>query len=83
MVQNLSHYFLAGALEHRLLDIVAFFLWEGRVDEPGTGTFVTLKHSSWLLTLSLPQQPMFPDQPVDQLDEALEELRVVLERHGE
>lgn len=34
-------------------------------DEPGTGTFVTLKHSSWLLTLSLPQQPMFPDQPVD------------------
>lgn len=34
-------------------------------DEPGTGTFVTLKHSSWLLNLSLPQQPMFPDQPVD------------------
>jgi hypothetical protein len=36
MVQNLSHYFLAGALEHRLLDIVAFFLWEGRVAPPSS-----------------------------------------------
>jgi oleate hydratase len=34
-------------------------------DKPGTGTIVTLKHSSWLLSLILPQQPMFPDQPVD------------------
>ncbi|KAI2708954.1 hypothetical protein CBS147318_9246 [Penicillium roqueforti] len=34
-------------------------------DEPGTGTFVTLQNSNWLLNLYLPQQPMFSDQPVD------------------
>lgn len=27
------------------------------------GPLVTLKDSSWLLTLSLPRQPLFPDQP--------------------
>jgi oleate hydratase len=32
-------------------------------DGPGSAIFVTLKDSSWLLSLSIPQQPMFPDQP--------------------
>lgn len=32
-------------------------------DGPGSGIFVTLKDSSWLLSLRIPQQPMFPDQP--------------------
>ncbi|PWY79322.1 myosin-cross-reactive antigen family protein [Aspergillus heteromorphus CBS 117.55] len=32
-------------------------------DQPGTGTFVTLKDTPWLVSLSLPQQPLFPDQP--------------------
>ncbi|PYH98011.1 myosin-cross-reactive antigen family protein [Aspergillus ellipticus CBS 707.79] len=32
-------------------------------DKPGSGTFVTLKDTPWLLSLSLPQQPLFPDQP--------------------
>ncbi|GIJ85927.1 hypothetical protein Asppvi_004798 [Aspergillus pseudoviridinutans] len=32
-------------------------------DDPETGSLVTLKDSSWLLTLSLPRQPLFPDQP--------------------
>jgi oleate hydratase len=27
------------------------------------GSLITLKDSSWLLTLSLPRQPLFPDQP--------------------
>lgn len=34
-------------------------------DQPGTGAFVTLKDSSWLLSVSLPQQPLFQDQPSD------------------
>ncbi|KAJ5665355.1 uncharacterized protein N7477_007803 [Penicillium maclennaniae] len=34
-------------------------------DAPGSGIFVTLKDSSWLLSLSIPKQPMFPDQPED------------------
>lgn len=34
-------------------------------DAPGSGFFVTLKDSSWLLSLSIPHQPMFPDQPED------------------
>ncbi|KAF4202959.1 hypothetical protein CNMCM8927_009400 [Aspergillus lentulus] len=32
-------------------------------DDPATGSLVTLRDSSWLLTLSLPRQPLFPDQP--------------------
>ncbi|KAF4241549.1 hypothetical protein CNMCM6805_003823 [Aspergillus fumigatiaffinis] len=32
-------------------------------DDPETGSLVTLRDSSWLLTLSLPRQPLFPDQP--------------------
>ncbi|CAI7661483.1 unnamed protein product [Penicillium pancosmium] len=30
---------------------------------PGSGEFVTLKDSNWLLSLKIPYQPMFPDQP--------------------
>ncbi|RHZ63630.1 oleate hydratase [Aspergillus thermomutatus] len=32
-------------------------------DDPQTGSLVTLRDSRWLLTLSLPRQPLFPDQP--------------------
>ncbi|RAK99539.1 uncharacterized protein BO80DRAFT_359089 [Aspergillus ibericus CBS 121593] len=32
-------------------------------DQPGSSTFVTLKDTPWLISLSLPQQPLFPDQP--------------------
>ncbi|OJJ37068.1 hypothetical protein ASPWEDRAFT_26485 [Aspergillus wentii DTO 134E9] len=32
-------------------------------DEPGTGALVTLKDSPWLFTLSIPHQPLFPNQP--------------------
>ncbi|RHZ55484.1 hypothetical protein CDV55_104871 [Aspergillus turcosus] len=32
-------------------------------DDPQTGSMVTLRDSSWLLTLSLPRQPLFPSQP--------------------
>ncbi|KAF7155548.1 hypothetical protein CNMCM6106_004694 [Aspergillus hiratsukae] len=32
-------------------------------DDPQTGSMVTLRDSSWLLTLSLPRQPLFPGQP--------------------
>ncbi|EAW17797.1 oleate hydratase [Aspergillus fischeri NRRL 181] len=32
-------------------------------DDPATGSLVTLRDSSWLLTLNLPRQPLFPDQP--------------------
>ncbi|KAE8154458.1 67 kDa myosin-cross-reactive antigen family protein [Aspergillus avenaceus] len=32
-------------------------------NEPGTAAFVTLKDSSWLISLHLPKQPLFPDQP--------------------
>jgi oleate hydratase len=34
-------------------------------DPPGSGVFVTLKDSPWLLSLKIPDQPMFPDQPAD------------------
>lgn len=34
-------------------------------DQPGTAAVVTLKDSSWLLSVSLPQQPLFQDQPTD------------------
>ncbi|KAJ5748306.1 myosin-cross-reactive antigen family protein [Penicillium nucicola] len=34
-------------------------------DAPGSGVFVTLKDSPWLLSLKIPDQPMFPDQPAD------------------
>ncbi|GKZ29842.1 hypothetical protein AbraIFM66950_006703 [Aspergillus brasiliensis] len=34
-------------------------------DKPGSGTFVTLKDTPWLLSINLPQQPLFPDQPAD------------------
>ncbi|GLA12294.1 hypothetical protein AnigIFM63309_011002 [Aspergillus niger] len=32
-------------------------------DKVGSGTFVTLKDTPWLLSINLPQQPLFPDQP--------------------
>jgi oleate hydratase len=32
-------------------------------DNSQTGSLITLVHSSWLLTLSLPRQPLFSDQP--------------------
>lgn len=32
-------------------------------DDPQTGSMVTMRDSSWLLTLSLPRQPLFPSQP--------------------
>ncbi|KAF9883973.1 hypothetical protein FE257_002414 [Aspergillus nanangensis] len=34
-------------------------------DRPRSGSFVTLKESSWLLSVSLPQQPLFGDQPAE------------------
>ncbi|PYI04552.1 67 kDa myosin-cross-reactive antigen family protein [Aspergillus sclerotiicarbonarius CBS 121057] len=34
-------------------------------DQPGSSTFVTLKDTPWLVSLSLPQQPLFPNQPSD------------------
>ncbi|GAB1214052.1 hypothetical protein ATERTT37_003209 [Aspergillus terreus] len=34
-------------------------------DKPGTGSLVTLRDSRWLITLKIPQQPVFPDQPGD------------------
>ncbi|KAF9888617.1 hypothetical protein FE257_008549 [Aspergillus nanangensis] len=34
-------------------------------DKPGTGYFVTIKDSKWLLSLAVPQQPVFPGQPAD------------------
>ncbi|KAJ5294686.1 hypothetical protein PENANT_c014G03716 [Penicillium antarcticum] len=34
-------------------------------DAPGSGVFVTLKDSNWLLSLKIPEQPMFPGQPSD------------------
>lgn len=32
-------------------------------DKPGNSAIVTLKDSSWLLNISIPQQPLFPNQP--------------------
>lgn len=32
-------------------------------DEPSTGALVTLKDSNWLFSLSIPYQPLFPNQP--------------------
>ncbi|KAE8395992.1 67 kDa myosin-cross-reactive antigen family protein [Aspergillus alliaceus] len=34
-------------------------------NEPGTAAFVTLKDSSWVISLNIPKQPLFPDQPDD------------------
>lgn len=34
-------------------------------DKPGDSAIVTLKDSSWLLNISIPQQPLFRDQPSD------------------
>lgn len=34
-------------------------------DKPGNSAIVTLKDSSWLLNISIPQQPLFRDQPSD------------------
>lgn len=34
-------------------------------ERPGTGGLITLKDSNWALSLSIPPQPMFPDQPHD------------------
>ncbi|KAL5356089.1 67 kDa myosin-cross-reactive antigen family protein [Aspergillus floccosus] len=34
-------------------------------DKPGTGSLVTIKDSRWLITLKIPQQPLFPNQPKD------------------
>lgn len=32
-------------------------------DQPGSVPYVTLKDSTWLLNMSVPRQPFFPDQP--------------------
>lgn len=32
-------------------------------DQPGNASFVTIKDSSWLISVSIPKQPLFPDQP--------------------
>ncbi|PWY94240.1 67 kDa myosin-cross-reactive antigen family protein [Aspergillus sclerotioniger CBS 115572] len=32
-------------------------------DKPGSSTLTTLKDTPWLISLSLPQQPLFPNQP--------------------
>ncbi|KAL3477392.1 streptococcal 67 kDa myosin-cross-reactive antigen like protein [Aspergillus californicus] len=32
-------------------------------NEPGTGAFTTVADSSWHLTINIPRQPVFPDQP--------------------
>ncbi|KAL2840769.1 streptococcal 67 kDa myosin-cross-reactive antigen like family-domain-containing protein [Aspergillus pseudoustus] len=32
-------------------------------DNPGPNTILTLRDSSWLITLRIPAQPVFPDQP--------------------
>ncbi|KAF7595703.1 hypothetical protein BBP40_005147 [Aspergillus hancockii] len=32
-------------------------------NQPGTAAFVTLKESSWVLSLNIPKQPLFPGQP--------------------
>ncbi|KAI9374121.1 streptococcal 67 kDa myosin-cross-reactive antigen like family-domain-containing protein [Aspergillus egyptiacus] len=32
-------------------------------DEPGPNTILTLRDSSWLITLRIPHQPVFPNQP--------------------
>ncbi|KAK1141857.1 hypothetical protein N8T08_008370 [Aspergillus melleus] len=32
---------------------------------PGSASFVTLKDSSWLISISIPEQPLFPDQPAN------------------
>jgi oleate hydratase len=34
-------------------------------DYPGSGQLVSLVDSSWMLSISLPQYPIFPDQPKD------------------
>lgn len=34
-------------------------------DKPGKSPIVTLKDSNWLLNISIPQQPLFHDQPSD------------------
>ena len=34
-------------------------------NEPGTGGLVTFKDSNWLMSIVLPHQPHFPDQPAD------------------
>ncbi|KAL2810083.1 streptococcal 67 kDa myosin-cross-reactive antigen like family-domain-containing protein [Aspergillus granulosus] len=34
-------------------------------DDPGPNTILTLRDSSWLITLRIPAQPVFPDQPAD------------------
>lgn len=34
-------------------------------DQPGTSSLVTLKDTSWLISVSIPEQPLFPDQPSD------------------
>lgn len=38
---------------------------EATENSAGTATFVTLKDSSWQLSLTIPQQPFFPGQPPD------------------
>jgi oleate hydratase len=32
-------------------------------NQPGSAAFVTLKDSRWLISLNIPRQPLFPDQP--------------------
>ncbi|KAE8353404.1 oleate hydratase [Aspergillus coremiiformis] len=34
-------------------------------NQPGTASFVTLRDSSWVISLSVPKQPLFPAQPDD------------------
>jgi oleate hydratase len=34
-------------------------------DSPGTGALLTLTQSSWLITISIPHQPLFSSQPAD------------------
>ncbi|KAL3446181.1 streptococcal 67 kDa myosin-cross-reactive antigen like family-domain-containing protein [Aspergillus insuetus] len=34
-------------------------------DDPGPNTILTLRDSSWLITLRTPAQPVFPDQPAN------------------
>ncbi|KAH8689826.1 67 kDa myosin-cross-reactive antigen family protein [Talaromyces proteolyticus] len=34
-------------------------------DSPGTGALLTLTQSNWLITISIPHQPLFSNQPAD------------------
>ncbi|KAE8377980.1 67 kDa myosin-cross-reactive antigen family protein [Aspergillus bertholletiae] len=34
-------------------------------NQPGAAALVTLKHSRWVISLNVPQQPVFPNQPGD------------------